>query len=201
MSTLERFSQKGTPVYGAWGLPYIEIGTQTVDVRLIAGKHSQWVKNEVSAGRGIREPNAVSSFSWKIPKIPYILLPRIMDIFYEAMNDGKQMEKEVWVLFDGWEYEIYIPEQNNKATSITGIEAYSPDKTIVLVIHSHGMLPPRFSATDNRNEIYGLVYGVAGGLLTSNPSQNFRFGWNGEFLDLELKDVFEFNDLHINPNE
>ena len=109
MSTLERFSQKGTPVYGAWGLPYIEIGTQTVDVRLIAGKHSQWVKNEVSAGRGIREPNAVSSFSWKIPKIPYILLPRIMDIFYEAMNDGKQMEKEVWVLFDGWEYEIYIP--------------------------------------------------------------------------------------------
>ena len=103
------------------------------------------------------------------------------------------MELEVWITLDNDRWGIYVPEQENGQLRIKNIESITADRFIVAIIHSHGAYPPIFSITDNNNEIYGFVYGVIGSLHTGAPDINFRFGWNRDFMKLEVGDVVAIN--------
>ena len=169
----QRFSQNGTPVLGIDG-PMVELRTRVCEIRFPVRANSGWVVDQVNQGDGVIDA-------------------QVLDLFYQAIMGNKLMELEVWITLDNDRWGIYVPEQENGQLRIKNIESITADRFIVAIIHSHGAYPPIFSITDNNNEIYGFVYGVIGSLHTGAPDINFRFGWNRDFMKLEVGDVVAIN--------
>jgi len=189
---IKRFSQNGTPVLSLDG-PMIELRTRVCEIRFPARVNSHWVIDQINQGNGVLDSLAKPEFKMIVPRIPFSVMTQVLDLFYKTMLGNKLMELEVWITLDNDQWGIYIPEQQNGQLRIKNIESITADRFIVAIIHSHGAYPPIFSTTDNNNEIYGFVYGVVGSLLTGAPDFNFRFGWNREFIKLEVGDVLAIN--------
>jgi len=186
---MNRFSENGTPVIGVNAIPMIELQTRSCQIRFPVKENLGWVIDQVeNQGVGIIDPEAKPEFKLIVPRIPFPIILQVLDLFYREAN-LIQKELEVWITLEKGVWDIYIPEQVNRATRIFDIESFSAEKSIVAIIHSHGIFPAIVSNVDNKFEIYGFVYGVVGSLFTGKPEIKFRFGWNKEYMPLEVNDV------------
>lgn len=134
-------------------------------------------------------------FRWKLPKIPFALLHRILQFFQSiyARYKSEAMAQIYWSK-ERKIYYIYIPVQSFCQDSVTFHYGTFLKDTLVLEIHSHGSFPAFWSGTDDREELSHCLYGVVGSL------QNFRlFGDNfilragsgGYHLKIDPFEVFE----------
>ncbi len=88
-------------------------------------------------------------------KIPSHLLHLVADMM--LINLDREMYAGI-VWKDG--YHIYIPEQKGEPGSVT----FAEGDNVVVDIHSHGTMPPRFSSIDDADEKGLRIYIVIGNL-------------------------------------
>jgi PRTRC genetic system protein A len=97
-------------------------------------------------------------------------------------------------------YRLTVPPQVAGPVSVV----YRPPTDAVLEIHSHQVLPARFSPIDDQDEQALRLYGVVGRLGSDLPEVSLRVGAYGHFLPIAWETVFEgdrgrFRDTHSDP--
>jgi len=110
---------------------------------------------------------------------------RFFDLTLDLFLSDIETEHYVAIVGDRG-YHFYIPVQDKSAGSVV----YEVGTSIVLEIHSHGQMAPRFSSIDNVDEAGLKLYGVIG-RLDAIPVVKLRIGAYGYFKDLCWKDVFD----------
>lgn len=94
-------------------------------------------------------------------------------------------------------FSLYYPDQTVTTASVQryreGFFNGDYNNVLVMEIHSHGNYTAKFSYTDNCNELDFLVYGVIGDIGTDKPTSSFRLGFNGEFHQISIADVFDLD--------
>ena len=83
-------------------------------------------------------------------------------------------------------YVLRVPPQRVSRCAL----AYRPADNVALEIHSHHLLPARFSATDDRDEQGLRLYGVVGRLDRDLPEVSLRVGAYGHFLTVPFGAIF-----------
>jgi PRTRC genetic system protein A len=83
-------------------------------------------------------------------------------------------------------YHFYVPVQDKNDGSV----AYEVGDSVVLDLHSHGIMGAFFSPKDNADETGLKLYGVVG-MLHDKPVVKLRVGVYGYFRTLLWKDVFD----------
>jgi len=110
---------------------------------------------------------------------------RFFDLALSAMLADVSREHYVAVTWnDG--YHLYVPEQ---AGTGGGVE-YEVGSQVVLDLHSHGLMTPWFSRTDNEDEQGLKLYGVVG-KLDKTPEVRLRVGVYGYHHPISWGEVFE----------
>lgn len=124
-----------------------------------------------------------------LPKIPREILDQVIDLFRSDL----QKECYVKVVFNGTSYEVIKPEQQVSKVSVdyTFDPAEIRGKVQVMDIHSHNTMDAFFSGTDDRDECYPGLFGVIGKLDKDTISMMFRAGYNGQFVPVLSRDIFE----------
>jgi len=116
----------------------------------------------------------------------YGLIPqRFFDLAINLMISDVTKEQYTGVSWDDG-YHIYTPEQKGTGG---GVE-YAVGDSIVLDLHSHGMMKAWFSTTDNKDETGLRLYGVVG-KLDKEPEVRLRVGVYGSFHPISWGEVFE----------
>lgn len=87
---------------------------------------------------------------------------------------------------------VYPSQRDATAGSVT----YDPfpeseDIAVCVNLHSHGLLPAYFSATDDEYELKSGLYGVVGDLGGETPSAAFRSSCDGYFAAVPLEALFD----------
>ena len=131
------------------------------------------------------------SFQLTAPKIPGEFLDQIVIRFRK--DPSKEAAFQIFYDIETQEYELYEPVQKRSKTSVHFIRNHrlETEKTLMMDIHSHGMMEAFFSGIDDRDEKGVQLYMVLGNLNCSSPSLKLRAGMAGHFLNLSLHDVFE----------
>jgi hypothetical protein len=87
-------------------------------------------------------------------------------------------------------YRLAIPHQVAGATRVL----YRPPSAAVLELHSHHVLPARFSRQDDDDEQRLCLYGVVGRVDQERPEIALRVGAYGHFLPVPWDSVFDVSD-------
>lgn len=129
-----------------------------------------------------------------LPKIPVYLLTLTIN-FFRKLSHSYQVEALIHILYDT-KYKRYIlkvPKQEITHTSVYSVmaEDYPDDLIHVMDIHSHNIMPARFSAIDDRDETATRLYAVVGHLDRLYPDITVRASCGGKFISLNPEDVFE----------
>ena len=103
------------------------------------------------------------------------------------------VERYFAIQWDGSQYHPVIPEQQERAASLS----YHSPESAVLEFHSHGRMAAFFSGTDDRDEQGFRLYGVAGKLDRMEPELRLRVGVYGHFQEVPPEKVFQWNDRTI----
>jgi proteasome lid subunit RPN8/RPN11 len=120
----------------------------------------------------------------KTPKIPATWLYQVLN---HARDCGRieQMYHFHW-LPDGWA--VSVPKQD-AGSSRVGYHG-GHETSIVLDLHSHHVMEPFFSATDNADEQGCRFYAVIGRIY-ERPEIRLRVGVYGDWLELNLLELFD----------
>jgi len=132
-----------------------------------------------------------TQFEFLIPKIPYCLLEKIIEIF-EA-EPHKECAVQIFYSPDTKQYELHIPEQYVTAASVIFYRNTEKEleKILVMDIHSHGQYPAFFSRIDDVDEKGIRLYMVIGNMDQKNHTYKIRAGLAGIFGVLEMDEIFE----------
>lgn len=132
-----------------------------------------------------------TQFEFLIPKIPYCLLEKIIEIF-EA-EPHKECAVQIFYSPDTKQYELHIPEQYVTAASVMFYRNTEKEleKILVMDIHSHGQYPAFFSRIDDEDEKGIRLYMVIGNMDQKNHTYKIRAGLAGIFGVLEMDEIFE----------
>lgn len=135
--------------------------------------------------------NGVLSFQLTAPKIPGKFIDQIVTRFRK--DPSKEAAFQIFYDIETKEYELYEPVQKRSKASVHFIRnnRLEMEKTLMMDIHSHGVMEAFFSVIDNRDEKGIQLYMVLGNLNCSSFSFKLRAGMAGYFTNLSLHDVFE----------
>jgi len=114
-------------------------------------------------------------------KIPWHLYDLSLSVLM-ASNDREQYLAITWED----EYRLRLPAQERNAASVK----YENLPSSVMDIHSHGIMKPFFSGTDNEDEQGLRLYMVVGRLDTLLPEIEMRVGVYGYFASVQFEEVF-----------
>ena len=151
--------------------------------------------------------NGVSSFEFKLPKIPVTVLNNIIEYFREVKDSIKS---EVYISIY-WnlitkDYFLHVPPQKVAGASVNFSHSpeifNNPDYVIVADIHSHVDMGAFFSGQDLKDEIASRLFGVIGKLSQPEPAKVIRAASNGKEIPLTYEDVFDYEveKLHESSN-
>lgn len=87
-------------------------------------------------------------------------------------------------------YRFDVPDQVAGSARVT-YRPPAPGARVVLELHSHHVLPARFSRTDDADEQRLCLYGVIGRLDWPRPEVALRAGAYGHYLPLPWESVFD----------
>lgn len=141
-------------------------------------------------------PEVQSSFQMILPKIPMHILMFIIN-FFEKLSKHFELEALVHILYDTLHhrYTIRVPQQKLTHTSVHSImeEDYPEYMIHVMDIHSHNMMPAKFSPIDDEDEKATRLYTVVGRLDKVFPDITVRASCAGKFIPVCPEEVFETN--------
>lgn len=87
-------------------------------------------------------------------------------------------------------YQLDVPEQV-AGPALVAYHPPAPGARVVLELHSHHVMPARFSRTDDADEQRLCLYGVIGRLDHLRPEVALRAGAYGHYLPLPWESVFQ----------
>jgi PRTRC genetic system protein A len=126
----------------------------------------------------------------KIPRIPSLLLERVIAEAQLPTAEGGLVETLYYVTWGKGGYRLVRPANQLAGPSTVSSETVELDRAIVIDLHSHGAIPPFFSAMDNRDETRFRFYGVLGRLPVA-PTWRFRLGIYGHWLEIDRNVLFD----------
>ncbi|MDQ0896401.1 MULTISPECIES: Mov34/MPN/PAD-1 family protein [unclassified Paenibacillus] len=161
------------------------------DGRLYEVRENKHLKVTVAAQVVPTLENVTEGVSFKMNKIPGVFLKQTLDFFKHFV-----LEKREALVYVAWNrtteaYELHCPEQWANVVNVEADYPDDPERDIVLIMHSHHVMPAVFSAVDDRNDKALCVYGVFGNLDKQTIDHRFRAGFNGQHLYVNIADVFD----------
>ncbi len=151
--------------------------------------------------KGLREIEASVRIDY--PPVPLELTNRIVAESLRAVPDSGQEQREVLfhLMFDERksQWVLIVPEQVQTATSVRPVRD-DPDSSYAhafIEVHSHGRIPPFYSAdADDVDEQGFRLYGVIGnlGVPGKRPGLRLRVGCYGYFYEIPSRWMFEMPD-------
>ena len=147
-----------------------------------------------------------AGFTPALPLIPRDRLLEVISFFRSLMLDENNYEAIINIYWDknNREYVTVIPKQRVTATradsELSG--EYEPGRYIhYMDVHSHNVMPARFSAQDNADEKATRLYAVIGKLDDPIPELSVRISNGGKHLFIDPETVFEHScDYHATWN-
>ena len=110
---------------------------------------------------------------------------RLYDLAYSLFVMDPNRERYVAIVWqDG--YHLKVPEQEREPASVR----YSTESSVVMDIHSHGMMDAWFSGQDDRDEQALRLYMVVGKVNMLIPAIELRIGVYGYFAPMGTREVF-----------
>lgn len=123
-------------------------------------------------------------------KVPEVLLRRALLWSVDAMPN----EALFWFGLDGNTWTIKRPQQQRTRTSVRPMDAHDGFGAGALIdMHSHNVMAPFFSTTDNKDETGFRIYVVVGSINVRSqlpPKLKVRVGVYGHFWEVAAVDVF-----------
>lgn len=138
-------------------------------------------------------------FQMKLPKIPRSIMEEVYTFFLAVKNTmPRSNEAATQIFWDKKEkkYFIYYPKQVVDTVSVNFERSVSLEhdmnNILVMDVHSHGVIRPTFSGTDDRDEKGTRLFCVLGDMDdTSAYHFSLRAGTGGNFIPVADEDVFE----------
>jgi hypothetical protein len=135
--------------------------------------------------RGLAE--CFETFAFDLPKVPEHVVRQILEISFGYAESSK--ETLFWLRHsalnpydDGWLLEQ--PAQDRRPASCRPLAGQDDlYEKIIVEIHSHHSMPPRFSPTDDKDERGFRLYSVIGN-LPEEPEIRMRVGVYGYFWEI-----------------
>ena len=137
-----------------------------------------------------------AGFTPALPHIPRERLLEIMGFFRSLIQDGQNYEAIVNIYWDRkrFEYITVIPKQRVTAVRADSelSDDYCPARYLhYMDVHSHNVMPARFSSQDDRDEKSTRLYTVIGKLDKTLPEMSVRISNGGKHLLIDPDSVFE----------
>lgn len=124
-----------------------------------------------------------------LPKIPSIIMDAVIERFRQSLPDED-------VAFICWRdrvgYYIIFPEKEEVSSTHVQFRRVSSQHTVVVEIHSHGILPAFFSSTDDEDEKSTGIYAVVGRLDTPTPEISVSYVCGGVRRIIDRNIVFQW---------
>ena len=103
------------------------------------------------------------------------------------LMETPETERFFTIVHDNGEYRLDIPSQEGTPSRLT----YQPrNLPVIAEFHSHTRHEPRFSSTDDQDELAFRIYGVIGPTTGPKQALNLRLGVYGHFRYLSPPSVF-----------
>lgn len=129
-------------------------------------------------------------FRLNVPLVPATLLRKAIERFKEHAAQGELLCNFVWDA-ERKRYVLHWPDQTGTVTSVEASGMMeTDDRFIVLQMHSHGILPAFFSATDDADDIRTGLYAVVGHCDLKWPDILVRYSCGGVFREVKPANVF-----------
>jgi hypothetical protein len=131
-----------------------------------------------------------------LPRIPLRLTLSVIGFFRSHVSAEGSTEALVNILWDRQRrmFVALVPEQMATRTRVTADISDMPDPDRYLHymdVHSHNMMPAKFSQTDDDDEKATRVYAVFGRFDRFMPEISVRISNGGKYLEIEPSVVFE----------
>lgn len=135
-------------------------------------------------------------FEMKLPKLPITMLFCVISFFKCVNRDKNGCEAMVHIYWDAenTSYIVDAPDQVISGGSVKAIRNHDLEKKYLLTmdIHSHNTMGAFFSGTDDADEKETRLFGVIGKIEEPIPAMKFRAGHMGEYVELDIDQIFEF---------
>ena len=137
-----------------------------------------------------------AGFTPALPLVPWEILYEIIGFFREQLREDGNYEALANILWDKDDetFITYIPQQVvTRGTVISDLsDMPSSDRYLHYIdIHSHNIMPARFSAIDDADEKATRLYAVIGRLDSLIPEISVRMSNGGKYLPIDPVLVFE----------
>lgn len=161
------------------------------DGRIYEVRENKHLRVTVAAGVVPALENVTEGVSFKMNKIPGVFLKQTLDFFKHFVAERREA-----LVYVAWNrtaeaYELHCPEQWANVVNVEAEYPDDPERDIVLIMHSHHVMPAVFSRVDDRNDKALCVYGVFGSLDKPTIDHKFRAGFNGQHHYVNIADVFD----------
>lgn len=131
--------------------------------------------------RGLTDSTVFVQLRWgRIPR-------HLFDLALSVMLNRREKEVYVAIIREYDRYRLCIPGQEGSGAKVV----YQNPENVVMDLHSHGKMGPRFSGQDDRDEQGFRLYGCVGRLDRWEPLVNFRVGVYGYWMPVKFEDVFD----------
>ena len=153
---------------------------------------------------------AYNAFSMNLPKIPKEIMEEIYSFFLAVKNYMPRSNEAAAQIF--WdkrkkEYLVYYPKQYVSTVEVDFHRDMflENDENFVLVmdVHSHGIIRPMFSGTDDMDEKGTRLFCVFGNMEdTTMYHFSLRAGTGGHFIKVNEEEIFDnfFDGMFTNGN-
>jgi PRTRC genetic system protein A len=127
----------------------------------------------------------------RVSKAPASFLADIVALFRE----NPEIEAHINLVYDRSHASYHLFSTQVEGSASRGKVSYrhvphTDDLFVVAEVHSHHTMEPRFSRTDNDNELRSGVYGIIGRIDHDKPQAAFRYSCGGAFGELCASEIF-----------
>ena len=120
------------------------------------------------------------------PRVPAVQLQQILQRARQAAP-----REILFYLLPGPPWKLVIPAQYQSPYRVRPVEPHHPHSAAALIeVHSHHLMPPTFSTTDDQDETGFRLYAVFG-KLHRQPALRLRVGVYGHFWEIPATRAFE----------
>lgn len=134
-----------------------------------------------------------SFFVPTLPKIPLDVLGPAVKLFYENAMEGLEAAAQIFWNREKKEYFCHIPKQvpQKYHVDIERSIEIEIQHLLVMDIHSHHGMAPRFSNIDDADELETRLYAVVG-WIPDTPGISTRASCSGKFIPLNPRHLFKW---------
>jgi len=139
--------------------------------------------------------NMEEGWELDVPLVPSRLLKTTLS-FFRAIYKKHQSEAHVQFFYDtkAEEYILNCPKQKVSGGSVSYENTRSfesPEKILVLEMHSHGGMSAFFSGTDDGDEKDDRFFGVVGKIGQFYPEIKLRLSIGGHKIEVDVDEIFD----------